>query len=149
MAVTLLSAQYTRIHVANWPNHFTPGYHSMAGTSLLASRNIAYMCKCYVISSCGTISPEMVKALATNEEVRAYLLDPKEGGGSVILDPRAEIIAGPMEGDQEGIICADADLRETERNLVCKRSSFTSGCIYFMDKQIIRNLRTKRGNWVG
>jgi nitrilase len=115
MAVTLLSAQYTRIHVANWPNHFTPGYHSMAGTSLLASRNIAYMCKCYVISSCGTISPEMVKALATNEEVRAYLLDPKEGGGSVILDPRAEIIAGPMEGDQEGIICADADLKETVR----------------------------------
>ena len=115
LAVALLAAQYTRIHVANWPNHFTPGYHSMAGTSLLASRNIAYMCKCYIISACGTISPEMVKTLATNEKDRAYLLDPKEGGGSVILDPRAEIIAGPLGGEQEGIIYADADLRETIR----------------------------------
>ncbi len=115
LAVALLATQYTRIHVANWPNHFTPGYHSMAGTSLLASRNIAYMCKCYVISPCGTVSPEMVKALATNEKDRSYLLDPKEGGGSVILDPRAEIIAGPMGGDQEGILYADANLKESVR----------------------------------
>jgi len=115
MAVALLATQYTRIHVANWPNHFTPGYHSMAGTSLLASRNIAYVCKCYVISPCGTVSPDMVEALATNEKDRSYLLDPKEGGGSVILNPRADIIAGPMEGDKEGIIYADADLGESVR----------------------------------
>jgi hypothetical protein len=57
----------------------------------------------------------MVKSLATNEKDRAYLLDPKEAGGSVILNPGAEIIAGPMGGDQEGIIYADADLRETIR----------------------------------
>jgi aliphatic nitrilase len=115
MAISLLAAQYTRIHVANWPNHFTPGYHSMADTSLLASRNLAYMCKCYVISPCGTVSPEMVEILATNDKDRTYLLDPKEGGGTVILDPRAEIIAGPMAGDQEGILYAEADLKETVR----------------------------------
>jgi aliphatic nitrilase len=115
MAVALLAAQYTRIHVANWPNHFTPGYHSMAGTSLLSSRNIAYMCKCYVISPCGTVSSEMVDILATNKKDRAYLSDPKEGGGTVILDPRGDILAGPMEGDQEGIIYAQADLKETIR----------------------------------
>ena len=115
MAVALLAAQYTRIHVANWPNHFTPGYHSMADTSLLASRNIAYMCKCYVLSPCGIVSSEMVDLLATNDKDRDYLLDPKEGGGTVILDPKANIIAGPMEGDKEGIIYADADLKETIR----------------------------------
>ncbi|MBW1799105.1 MAG: carbon-nitrogen hydrolase family protein [Deltaproteobacteria bacterium] len=115
MAVALLATQYTRIHVANWPNHFTPGYHSMAATSLLASRNIAYMCKCFVISPCGTISPDMVETLACNDKDRDYLLDPKEGGGSVILDPRADIIAGPLEGDHEGIIYAEADLKETVR----------------------------------
>jgi len=115
LAVALLAAQYTRIHVANWPNHFTPGHHSMVGTSLLASRNIAQMCECYVISACGTNSPEMVKSLATNEKERVFLLDPKEAGGSVILNPGAEIIAGPMGGDQEGIIYADADLKQTIR----------------------------------
>ena len=115
LAVALLAAQYTRVHVANWPNHFTPGYHSMAGTSLLASRNIAYMCKCYVVSPCGIVSPEMVDMLASNEADRAYLSDPREGGGTVILDPKADIIAGPLGGDREGIIYADADLRETVR----------------------------------
>ena len=115
MSVALLATQYTRIHVANWPNHFTPGYHSMAATSLLASRNVAYMCKCFVISPCGTISPDMVETLAANDKDRAYLLDPGEAGGSVIIDPRADIIAGPLEGSQEGIIYADADLKETVR----------------------------------
>ncbi len=115
LAVALLASQYTLIHVANWPNHFTPGYHSMAGTSLLASRNIAYVCKCFVVSPCGTVSREMADMLATDEATRAYLLDPREGGGTVILDPKADVIAGPMPGDQEGIIYADADLTEAVR----------------------------------
>ena len=48
MAVSLLAAQYTRIHVANWPNHFIPDYLTMGENALLASRNMAYMCKCFV-----------------------------------------------------------------------------------------------------
>jgi aliphatic nitrilase len=112
LAVALLAAQYTRVHVANWPTHFVPGHHSMCETSLVACRSLAVMCGCYVISACGVNSPEMIEALATNAAERAYLVNPEHTGGSVILDPVANIIAGPLRGNQEGILYAEADFDE-------------------------------------
>jgi len=115
MAVAVLAAQYTRVHVACWPNHFIPAYAGMCESSCLASRNIAYMCKCYVISACGTNSPEMIEALPATEADRAFLVDPGKTGGSTIVNPRGDIIAGPLGGNQEGILYADADLEDTLR----------------------------------
>jgi aliphatic nitrilase len=115
MAVSLLAAQYTRIHVANWPNHFIPGYLTMGDNALLASRNVAYMCKCYVISACGTNSPEMIELLAANEEDKKFMKEPIQSGGSAIIDPIGRIIAGPLAGNEEGILCADVDLEATIR----------------------------------
>jgi nitrilase len=115
MSVSMLSAQYTRIHVANWPNHFIPGYLTMGANSLLASRNIAYMCKCFVISSCGINSPEMIDLLARDEADREFMREPAQSGGSAIIDPVSNVIAGPLEGNQEGILYADVDLEATIR----------------------------------
>lgn len=119
MAVSVIAAAYTRIHVACWPNHSIPGFFAGGGglceSSLLASRNIANMCKCFVISACATNSPEMAEVLPVTNEDREYLLDADNTGGSVILDPRGTIIAGPMHGGQEGILYADVDLDETIR----------------------------------
>jgi aliphatic nitrilase len=115
MSVALLSAQYTRIHVANWPNHFIPGDFSMCASSLLASRNIAYACKCFVISACGVNSSEMIALLPTNESERAFLQNPAMTGGSVIINPNGTVIAGPLEGNQEGILYADVDLESCVR----------------------------------
>lgn len=115
MAVSLLAAQYTRIHVANWPNHFIPGYLTMGDNALLASRNIAYMCKCFVISSCGTNSPEMIELIAATEEDKKFMHEPNQSGGSAIIDPIGRIIAGPLPGNEEGILYADVDLQATIR----------------------------------
>ncbi|MGD9765610.1 MAG: carbon-nitrogen hydrolase family protein [Candidatus Binatia bacterium] len=121
MAVALLAAQYTRIHVACWPNHFVPagkfseGYLPMPEASLIAARNMAYMCKCYVVSPCGVVSTEMRDLLATTEQDRAFMSDPKQTGGTTIIDPMANVIAGPMPGSEEGIAYADADLEHTVR----------------------------------
>ncbi len=115
LAVAVLASEYTRIHVACWPNHFIPAWSGMVETSLLASRNIAYTCKCFVISACGTNSPEMVEALAATQQDRAFLLDPANSGGSAIVDPFGHVIAGPLPGDQEGIVYADVDLDLTVR----------------------------------
>lgn len=115
LAVAVLAAQYTRVHVASWPNHFIPDYAGMCESSLLASRNIAYMCKCYVISSCSTNSPEMIERLAAAEADRAFLLDPTKTGGSTIINPRGDAIAGPLDGNTEGILYAEADLEATIR----------------------------------
>jgi hypothetical protein len=38
-----------------------------------------------------------------------FLRNLEKTGGTCIIDPRAEIIAEPMAGDEEGIIYADAD----------------------------------------
>jgi nitrilase len=115
MAVSLLAAQYTRIHVANWPNHFIPGYLTMGDNALLASRNVAYMCKCFVISACGTNSPEMIEILAANDADKEFMKEPNQSGGSAIIDPVGRIIAGPLAGNEEGILYADVDLESTIR----------------------------------
>lgn len=114
-ALAVLAAQYTRIHVANWPNNFVPGNPSMCELSQVVARSIAHMCKCFVISVCGINSPEMIEALPNGEADRAFLLDPARTGGSVVVNPRGEVIAGPLGGDREGILYADVDIEETVR----------------------------------
>ncbi|MGH3401290.1 MAG: carbon-nitrogen hydrolase family protein [Streptosporangiaceae bacterium] len=109
LAIAALGAQYPYVHVASWPNHFIPAWCGMQETSLLASRNVAYMNKCYVMSSCGTNSAAMVADLPLNDEDRAFLEDPSSSGGSAIIDPLGAIIAGPLPGDQEGILYTDTD----------------------------------------
>ncbi len=115
LAVAVLAAEYTRIHVASWPNHFIPGYWGMCESSLIASRNVAYMCKCFVVSAAATNSPEMIERLPLAEGDREFLLDADKTGGSVIIDPRGIVIAGPMHGSKEGILYADVDLEATVR----------------------------------
>jgi nitrilase len=121
LSVALLTAQYTRVHVSCWPNHFVPatkvksGYMSMPEASLLASRNMAYMSKCYVVSSCGVVSDEMIGLIATTDDERAFMKDPKHTGGSAIIDPMGNVIAGPLPGPEEGIVYADADLENNAR----------------------------------
>lgn len=115
LAVAVLAAEYTRIHVAAFPSNFAPTSGSVCESSLLASRNVAYMAKCFVISACSLNSAEMIAALPVTEADRKFLIDDGMTGGSVITNPRGEVIAGPLHGDREGILYADADLEATVR----------------------------------
>ena len=109
LAVGMVAASYPTVHVASWPNHFIPAYAAMRESSLLASRNVAYMAKCFVISSCGTNSEEMIADLAVTEADEAFLRNPGKTGGTAIISPTGDVIAGPMDGDVEGILYADVD----------------------------------------
>jgi aliphatic nitrilase len=115
MAIAVLAAEYTRIHVACWPNHFIPGNWGMRETSLMTSQNVAYMCKAFVVSAASVNTPEMVDALAASDADRAFLEDPAATGGAAIVAPSGAVIAGPLTGDREGIVYADADLEMTIR----------------------------------
>jgi aliphatic nitrilase len=53
----------------------------------------------------------MIEMMATNEEMEAFLRNPDISGGSAIIAPNMEVIAGPM-GNEEGILYADLDLEK-------------------------------------
>jgi aliphatic nitrilase len=112
LAISKLLLDQARVHVASWPNYFVPEWKSNMGeTSIIAGRAIAYMLKCFVINACGTIAAEDADAMATTEEHRAYLADPANLGGSNIISPSGDLLAGPA-GPGDEIIYADADLDE-------------------------------------
>lgn len=77
-------------------------------------RHIALEGRCFVLASCQFIRrsdyPEdYASAIATGPE------DPLIRGGSVIIDPLGEVLAGPLYG-QEGILYADIDLSQRTRS---------------------------------
>lgn len=102
----VLAAEGTQIHIAAWPGR-EPGTAPPAPVAvwprqLLLSRAFASQASCYVVCVGGVRlsehSPERYSALSTIEHT----------GGSFIIDPRGEIVAGPLEG--EGILVAEASM---------------------------------------
>lgn len=110
LAVAMVAASHPVAHVASWPNNFAPTSGNMREKSLLVSRNVAFILGSFVISSCGINSEEMIADLATNGQEADFLRDANNNGGSCIISPSGKVIAGPMPGDDEGIIYADADI---------------------------------------
>jgi nitrilase len=109
LAVARIGADYPNVHVASWPNNFSQASAGMPENSLLASRSVAYSCSCFVIASCSVNSEAMISDLAANEADAAFMRDTSKTGGACIINPSGVVVAGPMPGDQEGILYADAD----------------------------------------
>jgi aliphatic nitrilase len=115
LASFALAAQGAQIHVASWPNHFAQGEHRPAELVSVISRGLAYSMGAFVLSACGVISESMQHELAYTERDKAFLADLRHGGGSVIVGPDSSVLAGPMEGTEEGILSAEIDLEQTVR----------------------------------
>ena len=115
LAVAAVSSGGSQIHAASWPNHGGRGEPHMGGTVALASRSFAYSTGAYVLNACATISEEMVRRVAYTDEDRAFLADRRNGGGSSIVAPDASLVAGPMPGDEEGLLVAEIDLANCTR----------------------------------
>ena len=116
LAVFSLIAQGARVHVASWPPHntLTLSRKSLFESTVFVGQCLAYQAKAVVINVCGTVDETMIDGLRLNDEQRNYLLDPKVCGGSTIIDPRGQIVTGPM-GAEEGILYADVDLEDCVR----------------------------------
>ena len=50
--------------------------------------------------------------ISSNAEDRSFLADPEVGGGSSIIGPSATLLAGPMKGNEEGILDAEINLED-------------------------------------
>ncbi len=108
-----LVAQGTQIHVAAWPGRMgdaPPGEYCWTRQVFL-SRAYAAQASAYVICAAGMrLSkdiPDKYRPLGEWEH----------NGGACIIDPRGEIIAGPMDGsvEGEGILIAEGDLDTVRR----------------------------------
>jgi aliphatic nitrilase len=115
LAVFAMAAQNTQIHVASWPNHFSRNEHSMADAITFATRSLSYKCSCFVLNACGIVSPEMLEELPYAEGDREFLEEAGHGGGSSIIGADSMVVAGPMPGDEEGMLVADVDLVDCVR----------------------------------
>ena len=109
LAVFALIAEGTRVHVMSWPNHFPTSGDPLRNRVAIDSQAFAQMSKAFVISACGTVDDRMIEMLKAGPEAEKFLRDPNCCGGTLIVDPLARIIAGPM-GPEEGILYADCNL---------------------------------------
>jgi nitrilase len=109
LAVFALIAEGTRVHVMSWPNHFPTSGDPLRNRVAIDSQAFAQMSKAFVISACGTVDDHMIDMLKAGPEAEKFLRDPNCCGGTLIVDPLARIIAGPM-GPEEGILYADCNL---------------------------------------
>lgn len=102
----VLMAQGTQIHVATWPGSEPEppqAPEAMWARQHLLSRAFASQGACYVICASGVLRAEDVPAKYRS------LLQPNYTGDSMIVDPRGEIIAGPVRGEEK-ILTARASL---------------------------------------
>jgi nitrilase len=109
LAVFALIAEGTRIHVMSWPNHFPTSGDPLRNRVAIDTQAFAQMSKAFVISACGTVDERMIEMLEAGPTGEKFLRDPNCCGGTMIVDPLARIIAGPM-GAEEGILYADCNL---------------------------------------
>ncbi len=109
LAIFALTAEQTRVHVMAWPNHFPKVSVPMADVALTMAKAFAQMTKAFVISAAGVVDDRMRSMIVEANADLAFLRRPEISGGSVIVAPDTRILAGPLWGDQEGILFADMD----------------------------------------
>jgi nitrilase len=109
LAMFALTAEGSRIHVMSWPNHFPLSGDYLRHRVAVASQAFAEISKAFVVSACGAVDERMIKMLEPTPEGKKFLREPKNSGGSMIVDPMSRIVAGPM-GGEEGILYADCNL---------------------------------------
>ncbi len=100
-----LMAQGTQVHVAAFPGHETEPVAMSSTRQLLLARAFASQAAAYVVLVGGLLHPDEIADVELREAVATTQ---PFNGGSYIIDPMGEIIAGPAEGEE--ILIADASL---------------------------------------
>lgn len=102
LAKYALYAQGEQVHCAVWPAYSSQNNHIDFGM-----RQYAFEGACFVVSACGVVTPGSLPESLGGDRVRA-------NGGSAIIGPNGEYLAGPIY-DKEEIIYATIDLEATIR----------------------------------
>jgi nitrilase len=97
---------YPTLHVASWPQHFSPDL-AMQPVIELVGPALAYTLKAFVINSVTTISARMEEAYGT-DTTRTFLSDAASGGRASVVGPGGQTVA-EADGDDEQLVFADID----------------------------------------
>ena len=109
-----LIARGPRVHAMSWPPHFIlagEGAPGLPDISLVTARHFTLMSKAFVISACGVIDRDFYREMAAmTDNPDADLTLGIEDGGSAIVSPGSEVLAGPLASGVEDILYADLDM---------------------------------------
>ena len=122
LAMFALMAEGTRIHGMAWPAYLGPQARPLREFVAIQSMAFAKMGAAFVVSACGALDEGTLAALDVTAEHAERLRRPENTGGSMIVGPDGQILAGPLEG-VEGIVVADCDIgavinRKMQQDLV-------------------------------
>ncbi|MBI4492528.1 MAG: carbon-nitrogen hydrolase family protein [Chloroflexi bacterium] len=102
----VLAAQGERLHAAGWPAKTSSNFARGIENMVLRARCCSMEANSFGVHAAGIFSAEMCDLLELNEAVRKDL---RPGGGSCVVGPSGELIAGPA-GGEEMILYAEVDL---------------------------------------
>ena len=102
LAKYALYAQGEQVHCAVWPAYTSQNNHIDFGM-----RQYAFEGACFVVSSCGVVTPGSMPERLGGDRTPA-------NGGTAIVGPSGEYLAGPIYGVEE-ILYAEIDLETTIR----------------------------------
>lgn len=108
LAMFALMAEHTRVHGMSWPPCFKDSA-AMPQKIRIASQGFAYTSKAYVVSAAGVLSERMIELLDLTDGQAETVDSPEHSGGSLIVAPNGDIVAGPL-GNDEDILYGDLDL---------------------------------------
>ena len=104
----VVAAQGVRLHGGAWPAKMSASYARGVPGMVLRAQACAMEGNHFGVHAAGIFTNEMADLLELRPEARRGLLP---GGGSVVVGPSGEVIAGPA-GGEETILYADVDLGE-------------------------------------
>jgi len=103
-------SMHEQVHIAAWPSFscYPQAYSLGPELNCAVAQVYAVEGQCYVLSSCGVVSQEMVDLLVETEEQAALL---SVGGGfAQIFAPDGSPVCDPMPATEEGLLIAEIDL---------------------------------------
>lgn len=109
LSLFTLAAESVEILVISWPDFPGRAMLPRAERALVAGRGAAFMTKAFVINAVGVIDDEMRALLRAGPDDDPFLDDRSQTGGSSIIGPDSEVVAGPL-GSDEDLLLADLDL---------------------------------------
>jgi len=106
-----LLAMGTQIHLASWASFPDNIYNQSQRNSVdFRVRQFAHEGKIFIINSCGILDKQNIDYCCDTKEEKNNLVE-NSGGGSSIISPSGDYLAGPML-DGEGVLTAEISLED-------------------------------------